>query len=119
MLVLAGIGVLSYRSINSRAGLPVPMPILDKEVLFISYFPDQESGKIYVWLQIQEGTTPKTYVFKYSDESAKKLKGLRTKNKGKPVVIKLTTKRKSKITDRLKDQHIEIQVDDGVRLPPK
>lgn len=122
MSALCGIALLSYRSINSRAGLPTVMPNFQKhQVLMLGHFPDKEQGLLYVWMRVNEGETPKTYVLGLNRKNLAKLEGLRSKHKGKPYYTAVTTKKNGRRgLHKYDDQsNIDIEIDTSVQLPPK
>jgi hypothetical protein len=97
------IGLTSYRSINSRAGLPVIAPAFDKkEVLVLGYHVEQYNDKIYIWMKTAENKPPKSFVFNYDKETHEELRKQRAKHKGKAYYKTISTKKKG-VIGRLKD----------------
>ena len=119
LVALAGVGALSYRSINARAGMPTTIPGFDKEVvLMLGFFVDAEAKVIYVWLKQEHDVVPKTYVLGLNKKNLMELKKGRGKHRGKPYYTKITTKVKG--TGRLIDKsNTFIKFHEGVLLPKK
>ena len=113
--VLFWCGVMSYRSINSRAGLPVIIDSLNKEeVTLLGYHPDMETSQIYIWVIRGDSKIPETLRISYSENNKKQLEKA-TEGEAKKVKI---TVRKKKNLDRFDDQEVEIEIKRG-SLPKK
>lgn len=119
MACLAGIGILSYRSINARAGQPTPIPIFAiQETLVLGFYPEKETNQMYVWIKREGETIPKTFVLAFDEKTLGQLMALRSAHGGKPFYVNMGTFRKG--FGRLVDgEGTGIEIQDTLRLPPK
>lgn len=116
---VAGVSLLSFRSINSRSGLPTPMPELkNNRTLIISYLSDGANDTIYMWLRLEGETIPKTFSLPYSEKLHKELKKNRTKYKGKPYFAEVTAKVR-KGTKRFEKREVDFEISPAPSIPEK
>ena len=119
MVAMLAIGALSYRSVNSRAGLPLVAPSFNnEEVLVLGFYAQKADNRIYIWLKMPNAHVPQVFVFNYNAETHKKLGELREAHKGKPYYKKLSTNKEG-VGKRFKDgSNVLIKVESGTNEMP-
>lgn len=117
LLALTGIGVLSYRAINSFHGHPAILQKTSQKVLIVGFHIDGSNRAIYLWLKDGK-KDPISYKVPYDKRLKGQLMGLRKRYKGRPFKADITAKFNP--MKRYENTVEEIKIDDHIeRFPQK